>query len=103
MIQQVRIQKKKPKLKDLIQKFRGHDKEAIIAMCNQLYNVNGNFNLKKHVDEKFDALNENVSRLAKSFTIQNQALQEMIERLEVLEKRKKLNLAKGADNLRRMK
>lgn len=69
-IGEIRIQKMKPKLTDLLIFFRGKDKDYAGRKLRQLYaNQSGDNN--RDDDPRYEQLSLNFERLAKVFTIQN--------------------------------
>lgn len=100
-IQEIREIKRKPLLKDVLQKLRGKNPELVAQKLRMLYSKEELQPEKR--DPRYEKLLDCFDRVKRSFVIQNEALDDITHRLDILEKRKSNILHKGPDYLEKLR
>lgn len=72
----------------------GRDKVYVTESLKKLYSDEA---LITRVDQRFERLLQLFDRLRKSFTIQNEALNDILDRLDILHRRKVAAMVKGPE------
>jgi hypothetical protein len=94
MIYNVKIEKAKPKLQDVLKMMEGKDKNAVSDKLRLLYQKSDDDGNK--LDNRYEKMMTYFDRLSKIYQLQGESLDELTSRLSSLQKRKDGRMKKGA-------